>query len=76
MAYALLEEKEKKIKESMKIMGLSDTAFYLSWIIYYGVIYFIIALFTTILLLATIYPSSSFILVLIWYFLFCLNLMV
>lgn len=50
MAYALLEEKEKKIKESMKIMGLSDTAFYLSWCIHYGVIYFTIAFLTTILL--------------------------
>lgn len=75
MAYAMLEEKEKKIKESMKIMGLNDTAFYLSWIIYYGTIYLIIAVLGTIFVRITIFPSSNFILILIWYILFCINLM-
>lgn len=33
MTYAIILEKEKKIKEGMKIMGLKNSAFYLSWII-------------------------------------------
>ncbi len=33
LIYFLLTEKEMKIKETMKIMGLGDAAYYLSWII-------------------------------------------
>lgn len=44
MTYGLLQEKEKKIKEGMKIMGMNDSSFYLSWMIYYEVIYLIISL--------------------------------
>lgn len=50
MTYQIVEEKEKKIKESMKIMGLSDSAFYLSWVFFYGIIYIIVALLVSIFL--------------------------
>jgi len=39
MSYALLIEKEKKIKEGMKIMGLKDSSFYASWMLHYLMIY-------------------------------------
>ena len=39
MCYGLLIEKEKRIREGMKIMGMSDLSFYLSWILYYLIIY-------------------------------------
>ena len=44
MTYGLLQEKEKKIKEGMKIMGMNDSSFYLCWMIYYELIYLIISL--------------------------------
>ena len=50
MTYALLYEKEKKLKEGMKMMGLSNSSFYLSWIITYIIIYTIISIIATILL--------------------------
>ena len=33
--YRVLEEKEYNIKEYMKIMGLSESSYNLSWIIFY-----------------------------------------
>lgn len=48
--YALLYEKEKKLREGMKMMGLSNTSFYLSWIITYFIIYTIISIIATVLL--------------------------
>jgi len=50
MTYALLYEKEKKLKEGMKMMGLANSSFYLSWIITYFFIYTIISIIATILL--------------------------
>jgi len=44
MCYSLLIEKEKKIREGMKIMGMKDSSFYLSWILYYLIIYTCISL--------------------------------
>ena len=44
MCYGLLIEKEKRIREGMKIMGMTDFSFYFSWISYYLIIYTIISL--------------------------------
>jgi len=38
MLYKILLEKEKKIREGMKIMGMTNTSFYLSWYIDYSII--------------------------------------
>ena len=54
MTYGLLQEKEKKIKEGMKIMGMNDSSFYLSWLIYYEIIYFIISLIVSAILNASV----------------------
>ena len=54
MTYGLLQEKEKKIKEGMKIMGMNDSSFYLSWLIYYEIIYFIISLIVSNILNASV----------------------
>lgn len=50
MTFAILYEKEKKLREGMKMMGLQNTSFYLSWIITYAIIYTIISIIATILL--------------------------
>jgi ATP-binding cassette subfamily A (ABC1) protein 3 len=54
MTYGLLQEKEKKIKEGMKIMGMNDSSFYLSWMIYYEVIYLVISLIVAAIMKASI----------------------
>jgi ATP-binding cassette subfamily A (ABC1) protein 3 len=50
MTYALLYEKEKKLKEGMKMMGLNNSSFYLSWMITYLIVYTIISIIASLLL--------------------------
>ena len=54
MTYGLLQEKEKKIKEGMKIMGMNDSSFYLCWIIYYEIIYLTISLLVSAIMKGTV----------------------
>ena len=72
----LVREKEKKIKEGMKVMGLNLSAYYLSWIIHYIVVYTIIALLWTALTgnAGSAWRYSNKGLILLWYWLFCLCL--
>jgi ATP-binding cassette, subfamily A (ABC1), member 3 len=65
MTYGLLTEKEKKIKEGMKIMGMKDSSFYFSWVIWYFGIYFITSVLVSLILKATAFANSSFLLILI-----------
>ena len=55
MTYGLLQEKEKKIKEGMKIMGMHDSSFFLSWFIYYEIIYLITSVLVTLILKGTVF---------------------
>lgn len=75
MSYGLLIEKEKKIKEGMKIMGLKDSSFYLSWLIHYFIVYTVTSLLIALVSVASVWPSSSFILIFLWYLFYCVTLM-
>jgi len=55
MTQGILDEKEKKIREGMKIMGMKDSSFYLSWIITYLVIYTVISLLIALGLKVTVF---------------------
>lgn len=55
MCYGLMIEKEKKIREGMKIMGMKDSSFYYSWILYYMVIYTCISLLVSLILKGAIF---------------------
>lgn len=50
MLYKILLEKEKKIREGMKMMGMSNTSFYLSWYISYSINYTFISLVSSLIL--------------------------
>lgn len=75
MTYGMLEEKEKKIKEGMKIMGMKDSSFYLSWMIQYGLVYLVISFISTIVLKGTVFPESNFLIIFLWHFMFGLSCM-
>ena len=45
--YYLLKEKEKKIKESMKIMALTENAYFASWFFHYFMYFTLMALLIT-----------------------------
>lgn len=41
--YRIVQEKESKVKESMRMMGLGDFAYWLSWYTYYTTVNFAIS---------------------------------
>lgn len=49
MISQIINEKETKIKEAMLMMGLTRSAYWLSWITYYGIVYLIITIINTII---------------------------
>ena len=64
----LVTEKEKKIKEGMKMMGLSDIAFWLSWFITYGIIMLFTVLITSVISALAILRNSQFFIIFLMYF--------
>lgn len=65
LTYGLLSEKENKIREGMKIMGMKDGSFYLSWVIYYLIISLITGILTMIVLKITVFAESNFLILLL-----------
>ena len=43
----LVTEKEKKLRQGMSIMGLSDTSYYISWFLTYGITVFVFSILFT-----------------------------
>ena len=41
--FLIVREKESRAKESMRMMGMSDVSYWLSWVIYWTAINFTIA---------------------------------
>ena len=70
--YKIVEEKESKTKEGMKIMGLCESEYFLSYFIQYIIIYFFIALINSYLLHKVI-KNIAWIYLFITIFLFSLN---
>jgi len=70
----IVEEKEIRIKEMLKQMGLRDWAFSSSWIISYMLIFFVLSLLEIgTMFIGQIYSSSSFSLVLSFFYLFMVS---
>eukprot|EP01022_Parablepharisma_sp_SALTPOND_P033217 TRINITY_DN88309_c0_g1_i1.p1 TRINITY_DN88309_c0_g1~~TRINITY_DN88309_c0_g1_i1.p1 ORF type:complete len:1355 (+),score=109.74 TRINITY_DN88309_c0_g1_i1:227-4291(+) len=65
----IVQDKELKTREGMKMMGLKDSAYWASFIVYYFVIYTAIAALLTLILVTFIYEYSE------WYLIFLLNLL-
>jgi len=74
MSSSILTEKENKIREGMKIMGMQDASFYLSWISWYMIIYTIVSILVTLILIGSVYKNSNFLLIFIWHWLFSMTL--
>jgi len=74
MTYRVLYEKEKKITEGFKMMGMSQTSYYLSWIYYYAKIYALIAVLISTILKLGIFVLSDWLLIWFLFFLFGLVL--
>ena len=70
---SVVEEKELKLREVMKIMGLLDWAHQLSWFISAFVLFFWIAISCTFLTKSSFLKQSSSVLLFVYFFLFAMS---
>ncbi|XP_014442641.1 ATP-binding cassette sub-family A member 5 isoform X2 [Tupaia chinensis] len=74
LAIHIVAEKEKKIKEFLKIMGLHDTAFWLSWVLLYTSLIFLMSLLMAVIATASLlFPQSSSFVIFLLFFLYGLS---
>lgn len=74
LVYFLVKEKELKIKETMKIMGLQDMSYFLSYIIQYCFIYLIISIIVMVFCKIFMFQNSNLFLLIIFHYSYCLTL--
>lgn len=70
----LAAEKEYKAKEGMRMMGLKDRAYYLSWVIHYAIISAVISCIITIMATCWLFHNINAFLFLCFSFFFSLTL--
>jgi ATP-binding cassette, subfamily A (ABC1), member 3 len=70
----ILKEKETKAREGMRMMGMTDTSFYLSWILYYMFVSLVISLICSGMLKAGIFKNSNYLVILITHWLYGISL--
>lgn len=58
-SYRIVAEKESKVKESMRMMGLRDTAYWLSWLTYYTIVNTIMSLLVWLILFKSVTSKTS-----------------
>nr|XP_023416826.1 ATP-binding cassette sub-family A member 5 [Cavia porcellus] len=74
LAIHIVAEKEKKLKEFLKIMGLHDTAFWLSWVLLYASFIFVMSLLMAVIATASsLFPKSSSFVIFLLFFLYGLS---
>ena len=57
--FMLVREKESRIKETMRMMGMSDLAYWLSWYVYYTLITTIVAILAVLVLMINVLESTN-----------------
>lgn len=70
MIARLVSEKQTKVKQSMKMMGMSDSAFWVSYYFTYTLIYVFLALLNTILLSIRVFANSNQLIIFLFFWLF------
>jgi ATP-binding cassette subfamily A (ABC1) protein 3 len=69
----IVTDKETKMRESMSMMGLTDTGFWLSWYITYFIIYLIITLLAVLITSWSLFPYSNPFIIFLMFFLYGLS---
>ena len=59
MTFQIVKEKESRIKESMRMMGMKDSAYWLSWYVYYTCISTCIVILAWLVMLINSIPHSN-----------------
>ncbi|XP_053149562.1 cholesterol transporter ABCA5-like isoform X2 [Hemicordylus capensis] len=67
----IMAEKEKKLKEFLMIMGLHDTAFWLSWVLLYTSLIFVMSLLMSVTAtFSSLFPKSNSFVIFLLFFLY------
>ncbi|XP_042305633.1 cholesterol transporter ABCA5-like [Sceloporus undulatus] len=70
----IVTEKEKKMKEFLMVMGLQDTAFWLSWVLLYASLIFVMSLLMSVIATySSLFPQSSSFVIFLLFFLYGLS---
>jgi hypothetical protein len=70
----MVAEKETQVRDSMRMMGLNEIAYWTSWLLYYLLINIIVASCCTIMLFQTLFKYSNPFLVWLFFFMYGLSL--
>jgi ABC-2 family transporter protein len=74
MVSKLAEEKESKSREGMKMMGLKDSTYFLSWMTTFGVVIALMSLLLTIMVSFSTFRQSNKILFFLFNFIYGISL--
>ena len=68
MVFFIVKEKEQRAKESMRMMGMTDLPYWLSWFVYYTMLNTVTAILATITLSINCfyYSQPGYIFLMIW----------
>lgn len=69
----IVEEKQLRIKEGMRMMGLPDSALYCSWFGTYTLIFFLTSLLITIVTSGSVYAHSNKFYIFLFFFFFAMS---
>ncbi len=69
----IVEEKQLRIREGMRMMGLPDSALFCSWLSTYALIFFITSLCITLITSSSVYAHSNKFYIFIFFFFFSLS---
>jgi len=70
----IVSEKETKARESMKMMGLTDSSYWLSWFCYYFIVVTIISVLCLIILAPTVFKHSTKGIIFLYFWVYGLSL--
>jgi ATP-binding cassette subfamily A (ABC1) protein 3 len=70
----ITEEKASRAREGMKIMGLNDSPYWISWFIYYIAICFVISVVVSAMFALFLFPHSGFIMLFLYVFLYGMSI--
>ena len=68
--FLIVREKESRIKESMRMMGMNDTSYWLSWYVYYTCVTTVIVFLSWFVLLINVIVYSNSFLILVFMLLY------